>query len=43
MEDLKEVFELPKSGNKPVRLQGSRWIYHKCMAWLIDMGRTLAT
>ena len=29
VEDLKEVFELPKGGNKPVRSQGSRWINHK--------------
>ena len=29
VEDLKEVFELPKSGNVPVRSQGSRWINHK--------------
>ena len=29
VEDLKEVYELPKSGNVPVRSQGSRWIDHK--------------
>ena len=29
VEDLKEIFELPKSGNIPVRSQGSRWINHK--------------
>ena len=29
VEDLKEVFELPKGGNIPVRSQGSRWINHK--------------
>ena len=29
MEDLKEVYELPKSGNAPVWSQGSRWINHK--------------
>ena len=28
-EDLKEVFEFPKSGNLPVRSQGSKWINHK--------------
>jgi len=27
--DLKEVFELPDSGNLPVRSQGSQWISHK--------------
>ncbi len=27
--DLKEVFELPKGGDKPIRAQGSRWITHK--------------
>jgi len=32
VEDLKGVFELPKSGNVPVRSQGSRWINHKCKA-----------
>lgn len=32
VEELKEVFEFPKGGNKPVRLQGSRWINHKCKA-----------
>lgn len=29
VDDLKEVFELPKGGNIPVRSQGSRWINHK--------------
>ena len=29
VEDLKEVFELPKVGNIPVRSQGLRWINHK--------------
>ena len=29
MEDLKEAFEFPSSGNVPVRFQGSRWINHK--------------
>ena len=29
VEELKEVFEFPKGGNKPVRSQGSRWINHK--------------
>lgn len=29
VEDLKEVFEFPPSGNKPIRSQGSRWINHK--------------
>ncbi len=29
IDDLKEVFELPKGGNLPVRAQGSRWITHK--------------
>ena len=28
-EDLKEVFQLPKGGNVPVRCQGTRWIGHK--------------
>ena len=27
--DLKEVFELPKGGDMPIRSQGSRWINHK--------------
>ena len=27
--DLKEIFEFPKSGDLPVRAQGSRWISHK--------------
>ena len=27
--DLKEVFELPKGGDLPVRCQGTRWINHK--------------
>ena len=29
VEDLKEVFELPRGGNKPVRSQGTRWINYK--------------
>lgn len=29
MKELKEVFEFPSGGNKPVRSQGSRWINHK--------------
>ena len=29
MEDLKEIFEIPKSDNLPVRSHGSRWITHK--------------
>lgn len=29
IEDLKEVFELPKGGNLPICSQGSRWINHK--------------
>ena len=29
VEDLKEVFELYKNGNLPIRSQGSRWINHK--------------
>ena len=29
VDDLKEVYELPKGGNNPVRSQGSRWINHK--------------
>lgn len=33
VEDLKEVFELPKDGNKPVQSQDSRWINHKCKAF----------
>ena len=28
-ESLKEVFVLPKGGNRPVRSQGTRWISHK--------------
>lgn len=28
-EDLKEVFELPKGGNLPIRSCGTRWINHK--------------
>ncbi len=28
-ESPKEVFELPKGGNRPVRSQGTRWISHK--------------
>ena len=27
--NLKEVFEFPKSGDLPVRAQGSRWVTHK--------------
>ena len=34
IDDLKEVFELPKSGNLPIRSQGSRWIDHKRKALL---------
>ena len=29
VKELKEVFEFPSGGNKPVRSQGSRWINHK--------------
>ena len=29
VDDLKEVFHLPKGGNLPVRSQGTRWITHK--------------
>ena len=29
VKDLKEVYEFPIGGNKPVRSQGSRWISHK--------------
>ena len=29
VKELQVVFEFPKSGNKPVRSQGSRWINHK--------------
>ena len=29
VEELKEVFELPDSGNIPIRSEGSRWINHK--------------
>ena len=29
VENLKEVFDLPKGGNLPVRSQGTRWISHK--------------
>ena len=29
MAELKEVFEFPKGGNKPVRSQGSSWVSHK--------------
>jgi hypothetical protein len=27
--ELKEVFEFPNGGNKPVRSQASRWVSHK--------------
>lgn len=30
--DFKEVFEFPSNGDRPVRAQGSRWIFHKCKA-----------
>ena len=29
VKELKEVFEFPIGGNKPVRSQGSRWINYK--------------
>ena len=29
LKDLKEVFELPKGGDKPVQAQGSQWFTHK--------------
>ena len=29
VEDLKEAFDFPGSGNVPIRFQGSRWINHK--------------
>lgn len=29
VEELKEVFELPKGGDLPVRCHGTRWIHHK--------------
>ena len=29
VEDLKNVFNLPKAGNVPIRSEGSRWITHK--------------
>ena len=29
VEELKEVFELPDSGNIPIHSEGSRWINHK--------------
>ena len=29
VEDLKEVFELPRGGKTPIRSHGSRWITHK--------------
>ena len=29
VEDLKGAFEFPKSGNFPIRCQGTRWITHK--------------
>ena len=34
IDDLKEVFELPRGGNLPIRSQGSRWIDHKRKALL---------
>ena len=38
MEELKEVFEFLKGGNKPVQLQGSRLINHKRKALLCVVG-----
>jgi len=35
VKDLREVYEFPKSGNKPIHSQGSRWIKHKRKA-LVD-------
>lgn len=35
IDDLKEVFELPKGGNLPIHSQGSRWINHKRKVLLI--------
>ncbi len=29
VEELKQVYEIPVGGNKPIRSQGSRWITHK--------------
>ena len=29
VDDLKEVFDFPKGGDKPIRCQGTRWISHK--------------
>lgn len=29
VDNLKEIFDLPKGGNLPVRCQGTRWISHK--------------
>ena len=34
IDDLKEVFELPRGGNLPIHSQGSRWIDHKRKALL---------
>ena len=29
VEDLKEIFQFPDSGNIPIRSEGSRWITHE--------------
>ena len=36
MKELQVVFEFPKSGNKPVQSQGSRWINHKRFQRVVD-------
>ena len=46
IEDLKQVYELPKRGNVPVQSQGSRWVNHKrkALQHVVDsMERTSAT
>ena len=37
-DDLREVFELPKGGNLPVRSCGTMWIIHKrkALQWILD-------
>ena len=37
-DDLRELFELPKGGDLPVRSCGTRWIIHKRKAvqWILD-------
>lgn len=39
MENLKEVYDLPRGDNRPVRSQGTRWISHKRSALLRVLDR----